>query len=211
MPQVSVTRRARSIFGVAVLTLATGCRGEKSAPAAGVSASAQATTAAAPHGTTAAAEATVTRGEVELHEGKKGKVAFTIELPKGLKDVSERPYMKEYAKQAKVYDGYSIMIMEANPALARLDLEPALALVSKDPDFVKNRAKLVDKGTTGDGWYFAHTIQEGKKKSVVLTAVARKGDVALQCRGSVEGPLANRTEASAAVLVKACKTLKLEL
>lgn len=137
----------------------------------------------------------------------KKKVAFSIELPEGLKDVSEQASIKRYALEAKKYDGYSFQIMEANPKWAEAGLDKMLEEAEKSPDAKKNNAKILDKGTTDTGWYFASSIEENKKKAVILVGIAAKGDVKLMCRGNVEGPLAEDAEKSAAVIVKACKSL----
>ena len=120
--------------------------------------------------------------------------------------------MKQHAAQAQVVRRLLVPDLRgANLALAAvMDLESALAAVSKEPEFVKNKARLLDKGAMTGGWYFAHAIQEGKKKAVLVTAITKQGDVALQCRGNVEGPLADSPEAPSAVLVKACKTLQIK-
>jgi hypothetical protein len=187
------------------------CSADRSTPASGApspakpSSQAAATTPAAPK--SAATEATT--GAVELPDGNKKKVGYAIELPKGLKDVSEVPYIKEYAKAAKASDGYTFEVMAAKPALAALKLDAALALLMQDPDAVKNKAKILDKGTTDDGYYFAYSIHEGKKSAVIVMAVKKKGDVSLQCRGNAEGPLANKPDEAQRTIVGACKTLKI--
>ncbi|HVY49556.1 MAG TPA: hypothetical protein VHB21_26870 [Minicystis sp.] len=78
--------------------LLAGCREEKSRPAPASSSSPHPAAKAA--GDAPARATQVVTGEVELRSGKK-KVGYSIELPKGLRDVSELPIIKQYAKQAK--------------------------------------------------------------------------------------------------------------
>lgn len=140
----------------------------------------------------------------------KKKVAFSIELPEGLKDVSEpgRAVLR-YAKDAKSYEGYSFQVMEANPKWVDGGLDKLVEEAETSPEAKKNQAKVLDKGTTEDGFFFASSIVEGKKKAVVSVGVVKKGEAKLMCRGNVEGPLAEEPEKAAAVLVKTCKSLKI--
>ena len=200
---------ARALLPFIVVITMAGSACNKPAPSG--STSAASTSSAVSTATRAAhvdAPASVTTAEVQMRD--KRKVAFSIELPEGLKDVSESPLVKQYAKEAKKYDGYSFQVMEANPKWAAAGLDMMVAEAEKSPDAIKNKAKILDKGKTDDGWYLASSIEEGPtKKAVILMSLAKTGDVSLMCRGNVEGPLADQAEASAAVLVKACKSLKI--
>jgi hypothetical protein len=207
-------RRRTLALGHLLLVSLAACGGGE-APAAGATSASPAGSGAATSkpGAGAAAEAPaappaeVTRGEVEMRDGK--KVPFSIELPPGLRDVSERGSIKQYALEARKFDGYSFQVMEANPKWTSGGLEKMVAEAETSPDAVKNKAKILDKGTTEDGWHFASSIEEGTKKAVISLGVVTKGDVTLMCRGNVEGPLADRAEESARVILQTCKTLKI--
>jgi hypothetical protein len=115
---MSHPKRNFSPLPIAALTacLAIGC-GDTPSSAASASASAansaKPTSSAAPPPAASSAakapEAPATTGEVETFDKK--KIGFSIALPEGLKDVSETPASKEYAKEAKKYDGYRVTIM----------------------------------------------------------------------------------------------------
>ena len=148
-----------------------------------------------------------TAGEVELHSSKK-KAAYSIELPEGVKDVSDSSVVKQYRKDKEKFDAFGFSILEANEKFIKAGLETTLTELSKDPDFVKNKVKILDKGTTATGWYWTHSLEEGAgKKAVSATLMVTKGDVSLQCQGEVEGPLADKPEESAKAMLEVCKTL----
>lgn len=148
-----------------------------------------------------------TTGDLELHSSKK-KVPYTIELPEGLKDVSESPVVKQYRKDKDKFDSFGFSILEGDEKFIKAGLDTVLTELQKDPDFVKNKVKILDKGTTPTGWYWTHSLEEGGgKKAVAATLIVTKGDVSLQCKGEVEGKLADKPEESATALLDVCKTL----
>jgi hypothetical protein len=193
--------------------------GDKAAPAAGsgapgasgAPAKSAVSTASAAHEAPPTPKGQTVTGEIETRDKK--KIAFSIELPEGLSDVSERPQsIREYAKEKGKYDGYTVQVMQANPEFAKGGLDSMLKLSESDPDAKKNNAKLLDKGGGDDAFYMAHSIEEGGpsgKKAVLLFYIAKKGEQALQCRGNVEGPLANEADTSLKVILAACKSLKI--
>jgi hypothetical protein len=157
---------------------------------------------------------TETKSEVELRASKK-KVAFTIDLPDGIKDFSERAEMKSFSKvkqdlaDMKTYEGYSFQVMEGNPKWKEAGLETTLAELTKDGDFAKNKGKILDKGSDGDGFWFSSSIEEKDKKGLLTMRLVAKGDVLLQCRGNFEGTNVEKPEEVAETLVKVCKSLKI--
>lgn len=150
-----------------------------------------------------------TNGEVESSSGK--KIAFTIDLPEGLKDVADAEgskIMKEYRKEAKKYDSYGFEVMEANEKLVSAGLDGFLEQATKSPEFTKNNVKILDKAKTDNGWYMARSIEEGAKKEVGIMMIVTANGVSLMCRGEVEGALAV-PEVAPGVLLGVCKTLKI--
>jgi hypothetical protein len=148
-----------------------------------------------------------TTGEVEGRAAKK-KMSFAIELPEGLKDVSDTPAIKQYRKAKDAFDAYGFMISDAPDAWIKAGLEATLTNLQKDPDFVKNKVKILDKNTTDDGWYFTHSLEEPSgKKAVSVTYMVTKGDVTLECHGEVEGALAEKADESSKAMLDVCKTL----
>jgi hypothetical protein len=197
----------RVVFSfAAVVSLGCGADRSSAAPSGSASAAARWPAASAAAPAPGAPRTTKMSGVVDFREGKARKVGFTIELPPGLRDVSDHPTVRTYAQQAKTFVGYTFEVMQANPRFVSLGLEGAVAMATSDPDAVKNKAKILEKGTTPGGFYFAHEIQEGKKRALIVILMLKKGDVSLQCRGNVEGPLADKTKESTRVIVDACKT-----
>lgn len=201
-----------SVF--ATTLLACGGSTEATGSSSAAAASAPAKSAAPPAASSAAKPATPpkpagvkTTGEVELREGNK-KASFSIELPEGLKDVSETPAVKSYRKEKDKFDAYGFSVMGANPTWVKGGMDGTLGELEKDPDFKKNKVKILDKGKTDSGWYFTHSLEEGGgKKAVSATVIVTKGEASLQCQGEVEGALADKPEESAKAMLEACKTL----
>jgi len=160
-----------------------------------------ATTASALTSGTADAPGAPTTGEVETL-GKK-KIGYSIVLPEGLKDVSEFAYIKDYRKEPKKFDGYSVSIMEAKPAIVLAGLDGMIA------EAEKAKGKVLKKDKWDDGWYVAVAIDERGKKGVVLQGITSRGELSLTCRGNVEGDLAADGPAAADVVARACRTLKI--
>lgn len=202
------------VSALAATLLACGASGSDAAGSSSATSSAAArttTTAPASSGSAQAAApakpaGAKTTGEVELHSSKK-KLAYSIELPEGLKDVSESAVVKQYRKDKEKFDSFGFSILEGNEKFIKAGLDTTLAELSKNPAFVKNKVKILDKGTTATGWYWTHSLEEGGKKAVTATLMITKGDVSLQCKGEVEGALADKPEESSKAMLEACKTL----
>lgn len=150
-----------------------------------------------------------TTGEVERRDGK-SKIAFSIDLPEGLKDVSDPKWKGavDYRKEAKAYDSYGFSVTEANEKFIELGLDGFLAEAQKNPDFVKNKVQILDKGKTDNGWYMARSLEEGTKKEVGVMLIVTEKGVSLLCRAEVEGALAV-PDVAPGVLLGVCKTLKI--
>lgn len=213
-------RRSLSVLGVALVGAALlGC--SSSGADAASSAAPSSSSAAKPGGSGSGATATppptaapkpagvLTKGEVEGRDGK-SKIAFSIELPEGLKDVSDPKWKGavDYRKEAKAYDSYGFSVTEANEKFVELGLDGFLAEASKNPDFVKNKVQILDKAKTDNGWYMARSLEEGTKKEVGVMLIVTDKGVSLMCRAEVEGALAV-PEVAPGVLLGVCKTLKI--
>ncbi|NUP14329.1 MAG: hypothetical protein HOW73_50500 [Polyangiaceae bacterium] len=173
------------------------------------SSAAAAATSAPKTETPAAPKGVATKGEVKGADGK--KIAYSIELPEGLKDVSDNDVVKMYGKDAKNFEGVTFQVSRAHEEWVKGGLDKTLGELQKSPDFTKNEAKIVDKNTFDNGWYFVATIVEGgKKKAVLLTSVITKDGKAVACRGNVEGPEADNPDKVVPVLIAGCKSLKIE-
>ena len=138
----------------------------------------------------ASAPRNTVKGEVDKREGA-GKITYSIDLPEGLKDVSDsedRGIVKSYGKEPKKFDGITFTVLAASPKHVTAGLDGTLTNAEKSADFVKNQAKILQKDSFAGGWYFALSIQEGEKKAVVLTAIITKGDLSLTCKAAWRAP-----------------------
>lgn len=188
-----------------------GSEAKPSSSAATTSSTARASTSASPAATapTPKPAAAKTTGEVEL-PGSKKKVAYSIELPDGLKDVSEVPGgVKAYRKDKTSFDSFGFNVLDAPGEWVKAGLDGTLDHLKKDPDFVKNKVKILDQGKTETGWYFTYSLEESGKKAVTAALLITKGDVTLMCQGEVEGPLAEKSEESTKAMLETCKTLSI--
>lgn len=207
--------RSRTPLAAAALAAATlsGCSSGSSSgsPSASATAAAPAKSSAAPRTKPVApppkTEAPKTTGAVELHATKK-KTSFSIVLPDAWKDVSDDAARKSYRKDKDAIDAYVFTISEAPVEFVKSGLDGTLAELQRDPDFVTNKGRIIERSELGTGWYFAYALEEpGGKKAVVVRLMARDGEVVLECHGEVEGPLAAKVDNSVKDMLDVCKTL----
>ncbi len=215
---MNVCPSARSLslclaFSIALVGCSSSGSDTKASSSGGASSSTTRASSSAPGPAASSATAapkpqgTKTAGEVELRSSKK-KAAFTIELPEGLKDVSDFGGRRDYRKSKDAFDSFGFGISDTPAEWVKAGLDGTLEQLTKDPDFVKNKVKILDKGKTDTGWYFTHSLQEPSgKKAASVTLLVTKGDVTLTCRGEVEGALAENADESTKSMLETCKTL----
>ena len=202
-------RPSMAIFGSALLLAAGGCNREAEA-APDTEAATPAKDEAPPASPEAKAPIKLTAGE--LSAGKK-KLRFTLALPEGLREVRDGlggGGMVSYRKNEKGYDGYSITV-GIDPRGTKDMLKPMKAALLAELEEAKKtkKAAVLSQGDWDNGgWYFSGSFEEAGKPYVTMMSRIVVGDAVLMCRGDGEGEVAKTPEATAKVLVEACKSVK---
>lgn len=187
------------VAAVVTAALVPGCGDKGTSPAASSADPGKPAAASSSKGATSERSGPLTTGEIETHDKK--KIGFSIALPEGLKDVSEEPFMKEYAKEKEKFDGYRVTILtEEGKRATKAAYDEILAEAEKT-------TKVLKKEFRDDGWSIVVALEEKGKKAVVLQSVVSEGTVHLFCKGSAEGTFDEAAAPDA--LAKACGSLKI--
>ncbi len=195
LASVIMTKRALALALASTLLFACGGRSSGDAPSPSGSAKPAAKATGAP-AAKQDASGPVTSGKIKTPKG--ATVPFTIALPAGLKNVSDRADGFAYAKSASDDKGPVVkLFVPTDPE----SLEVTLGKAAKEGFTVLRKEKL-----DGGGWIIACRFD--KEKGIVVVADVVSGPTTLECRAFMKGPdVVAKPDDAIAILDRTCRSL----
>lgn len=186
------------------LIVLVGCSKEEPTPAAPPEAGASASPAAK------AKPTSVEKNRVSTKVKRGGKeISFSVELPKGLKNVDDSPYSKQFARSEADEDGYGFLIgFDAYKRTYEDEKERYQQTLVDVPE--KKAKSLGDGDYGGRGYWVAASFEKGGARALTISAKIVKGDAVLTCEGDVYGPEAQNEQAALVVLRDTCGSIQID-